>query len=175
MLSIVILALVTAQRLGELVIARRNTARLLAKGAVERGAAHYPLIVILHAAWLGGLWLLAWNRPVLWVWLAVYIVLQGMRIWVLATLGARWTTRILIVPGETLVRKGPYRLLSHPNYAVVVGEIAVLPLVFGLYGYAIVFSVLNGLVLWLRIRAEGAALAESRVEHTSGFEARALL
>jgi methyltransferase len=169
MLSILVLALVTAQRLGELVIARRNTARLLAKGAVERGAAHYPLIVILHAAWLAGLWLLAWNRPVIWLWLAVYVVLQGLRIWVLATLGARWTTRILVVPGETLVRKGPYRLLSHPNYAVVVGEIAVLPLVFGLVGYAIAFSVLNGLVLWVRIRAESAALEKSRLEPAQGF------
>lgn len=157
-LSIVILALVTAQRLGELVLARRNTAALLARGGVERGAEHYPLIVGLHAAWLGGLWILAWDRPASLAWLAVYLVLQGLRAWVLASLGSRWTTRIIVVPGETLVRRGPYRFISHPNYVVVAAEIAVLPLVFGLALYAIVFSLLNALVLWLRVRAENAAL-----------------
>ena len=157
-LSVAILALVTAQRLGELVLARRNTAALLAKGGVERGAEHYPLIVGLHAAWLGGLWVLAWDRPANFAWLAVYLVLQGLRAWVLASLGSRWTTRIIVVPGETLVRRGPYRFISHPNYVVVAAEIAVLPLVFSLTAYAIVFSVLNATVLWLRIRTENAAL-----------------
>jgi methyltransferase len=168
-LSIVILALVTAQRLGELVLARRNTARLLARGGVERAAAHYPLIVVLHAAWLGGLWLLAWDRPANLAWLGAYLVLQGLRAWVLATLGGRWTTRIIVVPGETLVRKGPYRFLSHPNYAVVVGEIAVLPLVFDLPVYAAVFTVLNALVLWVRIRAEAAALTHNAPGAVSGI------
>lgn len=157
-LAIVILLLVTAQRLGELVIARRNTARLRTMGGVESGAAHYPLIVGLHAAWLGGLWVLAWDRPVSLPWLAAYIVLEGLRIWVLASIGRRWTTRIITVPGEAHVRKGPYRLFPHPNYAVVVGEIAVLPLVFGLPVFALVFSGLNAGVLWIRIRAENAAL-----------------
>lgn len=156
--SIVILALVTAQRLGELVLARRNTRTLLAKGGVERGAEHYPLIVSLHAAWLGGLWVLAWDRPANLAWLAVYLVLQGLRAWVLLSLGSRWTTRIIVVPGETLVKRGPYRLIPHPNYVVVAAEIAVLPLVFGLTTYAVVFSLLNATVLWLRIRAENAAL-----------------
>jgi methyltransferase len=160
--SVVILALVTAQRLGELVVARRNTARLLAAGGVERGAEHYPLMVALHAAWLAGLWWLAWDWPANPAWLGVYVVLEGLRIWVLASLGSRWTTRIIVVPGETLVRKGPYRFLSHPNYLVVAGEIAVLPLVFGLTYYALVFSVLNAAMLWLRIRAESAALRDSR-------------
>ena len=160
-LSILILGLVTAQRLGELVIAQRNTTRLLEKGGLERGAEHYPLIVGLHAAWLAGLWILAWDRPANLAWLAVYGLLEGLRIWVLMTLGPRWTTRIIVVPGERLVRQGPYRFIPHPNYAVVVGEIAVLPLVFGLTAYALVFSLLNASVLWLRIRAEGAALAEA--------------
>ena len=160
-LSVLILGLVTAQRLGELVVARRNTAQLLEKGGVERGAEHYPLMVGLHAAWLAGLWILAWDRPPNLAWLAVYGVLELLRIWVLATLGPRWTTRIIVVPGETLVRKGPYRFISHPNYAVVVGEIVVLPLVFGLTAYAVVFSLLNASVLWLRIRAEEAAFAEA--------------
>jgi len=80
---------------------------------------------------------------------------------VLASIGTRWTTRIIAVPGETLVRRGPYRFIPHPNYAVVVGEIAVLPLVFGLWAYALVFSVLNASVLWIRIRAERRALDEA--------------
>ena len=159
--SLAVLGFVTAQRLGELVVANRNTRRLLAQGGVERGAEHYPLIVGLHAAWLAGLWLLAWDRPVNLAWLAVYGVLQAGRIWVLASLGARWTTRIIAVPGETLVRKGPYRFIPHPNYAVVAGEILVLPLVFGLWAYALVFSALNATVLWIRIRAEGRALDEA--------------
>jgi len=157
-LSIIVLALVTAQRLSELVLARRNTAALVAKGGVERGAAHYPLIVALHAAWLGGLWVLAWDRPVNLAWLGVYLALQVLRAWVLLSLGSRWTTRIIVVPGETLVRRGPYRFIPHPNYVVVAAEIAVLPLVFGLTTYAIVFSLLNAAVLWLRIRTENTAL-----------------
>jgi methyltransferase len=159
--SILILTLVTAQRLGELVIAQRNTRRLLAAGGVERGAEHYPLMVGLHAAWLAGLWLLAWSRPPNLAWLAAYLVLEVLRLWVLASIGKRWTTRIVVVPGETLVRKGPYRFIPHPNYAVVIGEIAVLPLVFGLTAYAVVFSLLNASLLWLRIRTENAALAET--------------
>lgn len=157
-LSVAILGFVTVQRLGELVLAAHNTRRLRARGAVEVGAAHYPLIVGLHAAWLGGLWALAWDRPASLAWLAVYGVLQGLRAWTLASLGERWTTRILVLPGEPLVRRGPYRLLPHPNYVVVAGEIAVLPLVFGLTVYAVVFSVLNATVLWIRIHAEDAAL-----------------
>jgi methyltransferase len=153
-----VLGLVTLQRLGELALARRNTAALRARGAVEAGAAHYPLIVALHAAWLAGLWLLAWDAESDPFWLAVFVVLQVLRIWVLATLGERWTTRILVLPGAPLVRRGPYRLLTHPNYAVVVGEIAVLPLAFGLTWYALVFSLLNAAVLAIRIRAENAAL-----------------
>ena len=158
-LAPIVLALVTLQRVGELVLARRNTRRLLAKGAVEIGAGHYPLIVALHAAWLIGLWVLAWNRPVALGWLAVFILLQAGRVWVLATLGERWTTRIIVLPGAPLVRRGPYRFLSHPNYAVVEGELIVLPLVFGLWGFGLAFGLLNALVLFVRIRAEQAALA----------------
>ena len=160
-LSVLILALVTAQRLGELVVARRNTRRLLAEGGVERGAEHYPLMVGLHAAWLAGLWFLAWDRPANLAWASVYVALEGLRIWVLASLGGRWTTRIIVVPGETLVRRGPYRFVPHPNYLVVVGEIAVLPLVFGLTGYAAAFTLLNASLLWLRIRVEAAALTDA--------------
>lgn len=156
-----ILGFVTLQRLGELVLARRNTARLLAQGAHEVAPGHYKLIVLLHAAWLVGLWGLVLGRGLDTVhlgWLAVFVVLQGLRGWVIATLGPRWTTRIVVLPGAPLVRRGPYRFVSHPNYLVVAGEMIVLPLVFGLAAYGIVFFVLNAAVLWIRIRAENAAL-----------------
>jgi methyltransferase len=156
--SIVILVLVTIQRLGELVLARRNTARLLANGGVETGASHYPLIVGLHAAWLIGLFVLAWDQPVNWLWMAVFVALQLGRVWVIGSLGGRWTTRIITMPGEVLVRRGPYRFLSHPNYLVVALEIAVLPLAFGLVAYAMLFSLMNAAVLAIRIRAESRAL-----------------
>ena len=162
-LAALILAFVTLQRLGELVLARRNTARLRAQGAYEVGAGHYPLIVLLHAAWLAGLWYLAvWRGPatVEWPWLGVFAVLQLLRLWVIATLGPRWTTRIIVLPGAPLVTTGPYRFVSHPNYLVVAGEILVLPLCFGLVWYGIVFAGLNALVLWIRIRAEAAALRQ---------------
>ena len=157
-----LLAFVTAERLAELAWAERNTRRLRAAGAYEVGSRHYPLIVALHAAWLAGLWIFAWGRPVHWPFVALFLVLQGLRAWILATLGRRWTTRIIVVPGEVLVRRGPYRFLRHPNYAVVVGEIACLPLAFGLVGFASVFSILNAAVLAIRVRAENGALAEAR-------------
>ena len=157
-LSVVILALVTAQRLGELWLSNRNTRRLLARGAKEYGSAHYLPIVAMHALWLTVLWLLAPGRPVELAWLAVYLILQAARGWTLATLGERWTTRIIVLPDAPLVRSGPYRFVNHPNYLVVIGEIAVLPLVFGLWQVALVFSVLNAIALGIRIMAENRAL-----------------
>ncbi len=157
----VVLALVTVQRLGELVLARRNTAALMRRGAIEVAPGHYPAIIACHTLWLASLWLLGWSRPVELGWLALFVLLQAARVWILATLGARWTTRIIIVPGETLVARGPYRFIKHPNYAVVVGEIAVLPLVFGLPVVALVFTLLNAGVLFVRIRAENRALGGS--------------
>ena len=160
-LSIVLLALVTAQRRGERVLARHNTAKLKAQGAYEVAPGHYPLIVILHAAWLIGLWVLAWNRPLNLPLAALFIAIEALRVWVLMSLGARWTTRIIILPGAPLVRRGPYRFLPHPNYTVVAAEIAVLPLAFGLWAYALAFTVMNAAILFVRIRAENAALAAS--------------
>ncbi len=157
-----LLAVVTLERLAELWLARRNTRALMSKGAVEIAPGHYPLIVLLHAAWLAGLWLLGWQQPVGTVWLVIFILLQVLRVWVLVTLGPRWTTRIIVQPGLPLVVNGPYRLLSHPNYVVVVGEIAVLPLCLGLPWYALAFSLANAAVLTIRIRAEDAALSGSR-------------
>ena len=160
-LTLLVLGFVTLQRLGELVLARRNTARLLAAGAIEVAPGHYPVMVAMHTAWLAGLWYFALTlrltSPDL-ILLAIFFVLQGLRVWVLATLGPRWTTRIITVPGEQLVARGPYRFLSHPNYCVVIGEILVLPLAFGLVWYAVVFSILNLAILWVRIRAENKAL-----------------
>jgi methyltransferase len=156
--SVLLLALVTAQRLGELVLAARNTRRLMAKGAYEASPGHYPLIVALHAAWLSGLWWLAWDMTANLVLAALFLGLEGLRVWTLASLGPRWTTRIIILPRAPLVRRGPYRFFPHPNYAVVCAEIALLPLVFRLWAYAIVFTVLNAVVLVVRVRCEAAAL-----------------
>jgi len=153
-----LLAFVTAQRLVELLWARQNQARLLAAGGIEHGASHFPLMVLVHAAWLIGLWVLADDRPVEPLFLVLFVLLQMVRLWVLLTLGRRWTIRIITVPGERLIARGPYRLLRHPNYAVVCGEVAVVPLALGLPIYALVFSILNAAVLAIRIPAENAAL-----------------
>ena len=163
-ISLAVLALVTLQRLAELALARRNTQRLLAQGGVEIAPGHYPAVVALHAAWLLGLWLLAPSRVPDSALLAVFGVLQVGRGWVLASLGPHWTTRIIVVPGAPLVRSGPYRFISHPNYLIVAGEILILPLAFGLLLFAAIFSVLNALVLWVRIQAEDAALRGARRE-----------
>jgi methyltransferase len=157
-----ILALVTLQRLGELVLARRNTARLRARGAIEVGAGHYPLLVSVHTAWLMALWMWGRDQDVNLAALSVFVALQGLRLWILATLGSRWTTRIIVLPGEPLVVSGPYRYLSHPNYAVVAGEIALLPIALHLPVLALVFTALNAAVLWIRIRAEARALSAVR-------------
>ena len=159
--SVVLLGFVTLQRLAELALARSNTKRLLAIGAKEVAPGHYPLMVAVHAGWLAILWLLAIGRPIHVPLLILFLLLQLGRLWVIRTLGPRWTTRIIILPGAPLVKRGPYRLVAHPNYLVVVAEIAVLPLVFGLWQIALLFSVLNGIVLAIRIRAENAALAGS--------------
>jgi methyltransferase len=158
----IILAAVTLQRASELVVSRYNTQRLMARGAVELAPGHYPLIVAVHAGWLISLWLFGRQQPVSLALLAGYLVLQGLRFWMLWTLGARWTTRIIVLPGQPLVSGGPYRFLSHPNYAIVAGEIAVLPLTLGLPLLAGVFTVLNAAVLAIRISAENRALAASR-------------
>ncbi len=157
----VILFLVTVQRLAELVWAQRNMRRLMAKGAREEAPGHYPLIVLVHAGWLIGLWWLSRDAPVNLFWLFVFIVLQLLRLWVLATLGERWTTKIVVLPGAERITTGPYKFLNHPNYVVVIGEIAVLPLAFGLWWFALLFSVLNAIVLYIRIRAENTALEEA--------------
>jgi methyltransferase len=155
----ILLAYVTVQRLIELWWAKQNEARLLAAGGVEYGASHFPLMQLLHAAWLFGLWGLAYDHSVQPVFLGLFVLLQVGRFWVLATLGRRWTIRVIAVAGEKLVASGPYRFMRHPNYAVVIGEIAVVPLALGLPIYALLFSVLNAIVLAIRIPQEATALA----------------
>lgn len=154
-----LLAFLTAQRIAELWWVRQNERRLFAAGGVEYGRAHLPLMVLLHAAWIVGMWVLAYDRPVNLFFLTLVVLLQIARFWVLISLGRRWTIRIIVVPGERLVARGPYRFLRHPNYAVVTGEIAAVPLAIGLPVYALVFSILNAAVLAIRVPAEDAALA----------------
>jgi methyltransferase len=156
--SVLIMGLVTLERTFELWLSNRNTKRLLATGAHEVGASHYPLIVAVHGAWLLALWWLARGRPVDGFWLGLFVLFELGRIWVMTSLGRRWTTRIIVLPNAPLVRSGPYRFVDHPNYVVVTGEIAVLPLVFGLWQVAVIFSLLNAAVLAIRIREENRAL-----------------
>lgn len=158
-----VLVLVIAQRSAELWLAARNTRRLKAAGAVEIGARHYPLFILLHAGWLAAIAVFTpWNTtPNVWP-LGLYLLLQLARVWVIATLGRFWTTRIVSLPGAPLVKTGPYRFARHPNYWVASLEIAILPLAFGQVGVAVGFSVLNALLIAWRVRIEERALAGRR-------------
>ena len=158
-----VLAFLVIQRLAELVLARHNTARLLAAGGREHAAGHYPLFVLLHGSWLVALVVStpadAVINPCLFV---AFVALQLGRVWVIASLGRYWTTRIITEPGAPLVKRGPFRFVRHPNYLVVVGEIAVVPLMIGLWQFAIVFSLLNLALLAWRIRVEERTLSPRR-------------
>ena len=158
-----VLGLVVLQRLAELALAARNTSRLRAAGAFELDARGYPAFVLLHGGWLVSLALLVpATAPPSWPLLAVYAVLQLGRVWILASLGRRWTTRIIVLPGAPLVRRGPYRFVRHPNYLIVAAEIVVLPLAFGAVAIAIVFSLANLALVARRIAIEERALAPRR-------------
>lgn len=159
----IVVLLVALQRLVELLIAQRNTRRLLQEGGREIGARHYPMLVALHGAWLAAMLIfIPATAPVSVPLLLAFVILQLLRIWIVLTLGRYWTTRIITVPGAPLVRRGPYRFLRHPNYAVVIGEIALLPLAFGAWQIAVIFSALNLILLRHRIRIEDTALAARR-------------
>ena len=161
--AIALIAIVAMQRLIETIYAARNARALIARGGVEIGREHYPLIVALHGCWLITLVLaLPSDPPIHLIPLVLFLVLQALRIWVIATLGPYWTTRIITLPGTPLIRQGPYRFLRHPNYLIVAGEIAALPLVFGEIWVAVIFSILNAVVLSWRVRVENRALAERR-------------
>lgn len=151
------------QRLGELAHARANTRRLLARGGQEIGAGHYPLFVLLHTGWLAAMAVLTEpSPPVPWLLLGVFVLVQAARLWVLATLGAYWTTRIITVPGTPLVTRGPFRFVRHPNYLVVAVEIPLVPLILGLEGVALGFGAANLTLLAYRIRVEDVALKARR-------------
>jgi len=155
-----ILGLVILQRLVELVVANRNTARLMARGAREVGAAHYPLFILLHVSWLVAIALTTpLDRRPNWPLIGVFAMLQGLRIWVVTSLGPYWTTRVITLDDAPLVRRGPFRFVRHPNYWVVCSEIAVLPLAFGNWPVAMVWTALNAMLLIHRIRIETAALS----------------
>jgi methyltransferase len=155
-----ILGLVVIQRLVELVVASRNTARLLARGGREVGAAHYPLFILLHASWLVAIALTTpLDRQPNWALIGVFALLQCARIWVVSTLGPYWTTRVITLDDAPLVRRGPFRFVRHPNYWVVCGEIADLPLAFGDWQVALIWTLLNAMLLAHRIRVETEALS----------------
>lgn len=154
---------VAALRLGELVLANWNTRRLKERGAVEVGAGHYPVMVLLHTAWIVCLFLLIpANAAVNWYWMAAFGLLLALRVWTLASIGPYWTTRILTLPEVPLVARGPYRFIRHPNYVVVVGEIAAVPMIFGAWRLALIFSLLNFALLAYRIHVEDRALRSRR-------------
>jgi len=156
---------VGVERVAELVVSRRNLSWSRARGGVEFGARHYPVMVVLHTALLAGclVEVLALRRRFIgrlgWPMLAIVLAAQGLRWWCIATLGRQWNTRVVVVPGAGRVTRGPYRVVPHPNYVAVVAEGAALPLVHTAWITALVFSVLNAALLRTRIRVENAALS----------------
>jgi methyltransferase len=157
--GLLLLTYITLQRLVELVIARRNTRALLARGAYEVGAAHYPAMIALHATWLLTLWIFGWNHALVPAYLALFALLQIGRYWVLRTLGERWTTRIIMTPWAPPVTSGPFRFVRHPNYLIVAFELPTASLALGLLWHALVFGALNLAMIAWRIRSEDAAFA----------------
>jgi methyltransferase len=161
---VLLIALVGLERLAELVVAQRNLAWSRARGGVEVGLSHYPIMVVLHTGLLVGclVEVFALNRPFIpalgWPMLAVVIAAQGLRWWCITSLGRQWNTRVVVIPGAERVTGGPYRLMSHPNYVAVVAEGIALPLVHGAWITALTFTVLNALLLRKRISIEYSAL-----------------
>jgi methyltransferase len=157
----IVLGYVIVQRLGELVYARNNTRRLLAEGGREHGAAHYPLFILLHGGWLIAIaWFALPSPQPSAILLAAFFLSQILRLWTLASIGRWWTTRIISAPHFPRVKRGPYKFLPHPNYTVVIIEIALLPLLLGAPCVAGVFTILNAALLWHRIRVEARVLEQ---------------
>ncbi len=159
--ALVLFAYVVIQRLAELAYANANTQRLLAEGGREYGADHYPLFIVLHSGWLISIALFAVPTAVPdMLLLNIFVASQTFRFWTLASIGRWWTTRIISAPHFPKVKRGPYRFIKHPNYALVVVEIATVPLLLGATDMAVTFSILNAVLLWWRIRIENAVLTE---------------
>ena len=161
----VLVVLVGLERVAELVVSRRNAAWSLARGGRETGQGHYPVMVLLHSGLLVAMLVEAYlRRPdvpglLAWSMLALVVAAQALRWWCITTLGPRWNTRVIVVPGLAPVAAGPYRFLAHPNYVAVVVEGLALPLVHGSWITAVVFTVANAALLRVRIRVEDEALA----------------
>jgi methyltransferase len=163
MYFIIFILLLITQRFTELYISKRNEKWLLSQGAVEYGREHYPYIVALHTLFIVSLiaeYYLSGGRSISYVFLLFFVLLLVFKYWVLSSLGSYWNTRIYRVPGAMAVRKGPYKLFKHPNYVDVVLEIAIIPLVFHLYYTALIFSVLNAIMLSVRIKIENRVWAD---------------
>lgn len=160
-----ILVFVIVQRLVELLIAKRNEKSLLAKGAYEVGATHYPLMILMHVSFFISLLIeVTYFKSIPephYVWIFIFFILQLLRVWCLVSLGTFWNTKIIILPGANVIMKGPYAYIRHPNYLVVCLEIAVLPLMFQAYVTAICFTILNLAMLSVRIPTEEKALKEA--------------
>ncbi len=160
---IIFILFLIAQRLTELYVSKRNEKWLLSQGAIEYGREHYPYIVALHTLFIVSLiveYYVTGGQPISYIALSLFILLLAFKYWVLSSLGTYWNTRIYRVPGAIAVKKGPYKLFKHPNYVDVVCEIAIIPLVFHLYYTAIIFSVLNAIMLSVRIRVENKVWAK---------------
>lgn len=161
----VLIAVVGLERLAELVVAKRNATWSFARGGIESGQRHYPVMVVLHTGLLVGALVEVWlRRPAFvpglgWTMLALVLAAQALRWWCIAALGRRWNTRVIVVPGLARVTGGPYRFMSHPNYVAVVVEGFALPLVHSAWITALVFTLGNAVLLWVRIRVENRALA----------------
>ena len=163
----VIIGCIAALRLAELLLSAYNTCHLKAEGAIERGAGHYPLFIILHGSWLLAIvWFTPPHTSPDLGFLALVILMQLGRLWVIASLGRFWTTRIITLSNAPLITKGPYRYLRHPNYMIVIIEIAALPLVFHDWAIALLWSAANAALLYWRIRVENAALSARRILNT---------
>ncbi|WP_158990318.1 isoprenylcysteine carboxyl methyltransferase family protein [Mucilaginibacter sp. L196] len=163
MYFIIFILFVIIQRLSELYIARSNEKWLRSQGAVEYGKEHYPFIVALHTLFIISIiveYTLRGNTPIDFVFLILFALLLLFKFWALSSLGRYWNTKIFRVPGAGPVKKGPYKLFKHPNYFIVVCEIAIIPMVFHLYYTAIVFTVLNAIMLTVRISVENKVWAK---------------
>jgi len=163
MYFIIFILFVIVQRLSELYIAKGNEKWLRSQGAVEYGKEHYPFIVALHTLFIIAMiveYMLRGNRPIDFVLLILFILLLLFKFWALSSLGKYWNTKIFRVPGVGPVKKGPYKLFKHPNYFIVVCEIAIIPMVFHLYYTAIIFTVLNAIMLTVRIKVENRVWAK---------------